>query len=288
MLALTLMVALLVVCASPASALVSLPMQQLAVYTDNEDTYKILDDRLGNIIVEKYTFNLLMERAIIDKDDPSIIDKEKFTGRSSSPISSTIVLSDYAIIGGGEPYTPEGDRILGNITYYGYKDGTYQYYGIQCSYHKTFDSTTTFTINASTRNAIDFFAIVIAMMINSFIVITGIPTFGSSSVICGLIAVLVEVTVPRLLEDWVNETFFPTLACHATEYAMTISDRTNMSNYRVLTGGEYSIEDQKSEHYGEIYIEGYVPAQWGTPTIANDFHNRLFPSVSIYSIYNWW
>ncbi len=281
-----LLLTMLLFTAAPASA-AFIPRELIASFNADGNDYMIYVET-GKYVVEEYFFNVLMRRATISMSDPDHVIIERVSGNTRAAGATTISIADYVDIGGNQPYTPSGDTLLGNVTFYGYRNGAYQYYGAQCTYRITLDGATTFTLNEDVRDLLHAVSIIFAVCAGIFSAMTNVATFGQTVAFKSIIAVLVEEVLFDQVEDWVADRYFPTFSCHATEYEMTISDRTNTGNYRVLTGGRYTITDVNSSYQGAVYTEGYTPDDWETDEFAAYIHQRLFMDGFDYRISQWW
>ncbi len=241
----------------------------------------------GQFVVEEYFLNVLLRTAYISMSNPESVTIVTASGNTRAAGTTMISLSDYVITSTTQPSVPEGNTFLGNITYYGNKNGTYQYYGAQCSYRVLSEGESTYTINGNLLCILEMIGVLIGCCMAGIALLTESAAAAATIIKGSTFGASLGSLVEDLAEKSVLGLAFPQLACHRTRYEIAFSDRANTDNDGILFGTEYMITEAGSSYQGNVYTEGYTPDDWGSSFLAIDIHSCLFPYARNYSVYSW-
>ena len=237
-------------------------------------------DTNGSTVFQQFQDGELVQRNIVNPNEPGVVRREFFGSNVLRGISSdTININDYGVVVKDEPnlgmraknYIP-----LGTINYRAVIDTGAIYYGIKCSYNRTYIGNTTYTINNFVGKIIDLIAIAASALELPYAIADNY--FRKFVVGLGIAAGA----------DYISKPFTETVSCRKWQYDWELVDTTLSAHKKELIGKgyEYYINDVESSHTNERYCDGYTTDIWAQQSLAVWFHNEMF-DYNAWAVVSW-
>jgi hypothetical protein len=260
----------------PAFAASDVVNDSVLIYECGDVTIYSLEKPNGDVELSQYESNELVQRDTINSNRTGVVVREFF--KNGTAIGSDILhVNDYIAISESPVQMPALQRantLAGTINYRATYNTGYVYYGARCQYNTINVGQTTYTINQNGGAFVDLVSLVVGAI--------SLPSFLASEFVQALLVGLGISVASGAIKGQVSDT----VACIETVYNWTWTDTTNSSNYEMVSGARYYVNDTKSAVKGKNYYDGFVPQDWGTSSFAGMVHSELF-SYLMWNVVSW-
>lgn len=260
----------------PAFAASNVNSNSVLIYECGDVKIYSFEKPNGDVELSQYENNELVQRDTIYSNSAGVISREFFKNGIDNG-SDILHVNDYIALSKSPAQMPAlqaASTLAGTINYRATYNTGYVYYGARCQYNTIYVGQTTCTINQTGGYFVDLVALVVGAI--------NLPSLIASEFLQALLVGLGITIVGGVIKGLISDT----VSCIETDYNWTLTDTTNSSNYELVSGAKYYINDTKSAVKGKNYYDGFVPQDWGTSSFAGMVHSELF-SYLMWDVVSW-